>query len=118
VNRDPIEERGGINLYGFTGNRPLSRIDPYGLDFSVVGSGGFYVAGPFGYLSGDTAAENFAAGLFHTLPAFGNFLNQIGQGIDALIHGAGDVATDLSAIPRLGKEWKMSSQLHRYCHAL
>ncbi len=28
--RDPIEERGGVNLYGFVGNRPLSWIDYLG----------------------------------------------------------------------------------------
>jgi RHS repeat-associated protein len=29
--RDPIEERGGINLYGFVGNNPATRIDRLGL---------------------------------------------------------------------------------------
>jgi RHS repeat-associated protein len=33
VNRDPIEEEGGINLYGFVENEPLSLVDPYGLDY-------------------------------------------------------------------------------------
>lgn len=28
--RDPIEERGGVNLYGFVGNRPVYNIDPNG----------------------------------------------------------------------------------------
>ena len=31
LNRDPIDEAGGINLYGFVGNSPVNRIDPYGL---------------------------------------------------------------------------------------
>jgi len=31
VNQDPIEELGGINLYGFVDNDPLGRIDPLGL---------------------------------------------------------------------------------------
>jgi hypothetical protein len=31
LNRDPIYEIGGINLFGFVGNQPTSRIDPYGL---------------------------------------------------------------------------------------
>lgn len=28
--RDPIEEQGGVNLYGFVGNDPINRIDPFG----------------------------------------------------------------------------------------
>lgn len=35
VNRDPIEEEGGINLYGFLGNQPTGRIDPYGECFAI-----------------------------------------------------------------------------------
>jgi RHS repeat-associated protein len=31
LNRDPIEERGGMNLYGFVGNDPIRRIDELGL---------------------------------------------------------------------------------------
>lgn len=31
INRDPIEERGGLNLYGFVGNDPVSGIDALGL---------------------------------------------------------------------------------------
>ncbi|MFM1945070.1 MAG: hypothetical protein RI897_4052 [Verrucomicrobiota bacterium] len=30
INRDPIGERGGINLYGFVGNEPLAAVDPFG----------------------------------------------------------------------------------------
>jgi hypothetical protein len=30
-NRDPIEEAGGINLYGFVANNPINAIDPFGL---------------------------------------------------------------------------------------
>ena len=33
VNRDPIGENGGINLYGYVGNRPLRLIDLFGLDW-------------------------------------------------------------------------------------
>ncbi len=37
LNRDPIEERGGINLYGFVGNRPADLFDPLGMvDYSYT----------------------------------------------------------------------------------
>jgi RHS repeat-associated protein len=32
ISRDPINEQGGLNLYGYVGNNPLSFIDPTGLD--------------------------------------------------------------------------------------
>lgn len=31
VNRDPIEEKGGMNLYGFVNNQPVNQIDALGL---------------------------------------------------------------------------------------
>ncbi len=33
VTRDPIGYKGGINLYGFTGNNPVNRSDPEGTDW-------------------------------------------------------------------------------------
>jgi RHS repeat-associated protein len=44
LNRDPVGEKGGFNLYGFVGNNPANRIDPYGLDESS-GYAGFGVTG-------------------------------------------------------------------------
>ncbi|MBD3297262.1 MAG: hypothetical protein GF341_01290 [candidate division Zixibacteria bacterium] len=35
LNRDPIGEAGGVNLYGFVGNDPVNRWDYLGLD--VIG---------------------------------------------------------------------------------
>src|SRR5690606_34403500 len=32
INRDPIEEEGGLNLYGFVENDPVNRWDVLGLD--------------------------------------------------------------------------------------
>jgi uncharacterized protein RhaS with RHS repeats len=37
LNRDPIEELGGINLYGFLGNDPANRVDLFGLSESSIG---------------------------------------------------------------------------------
>jgi len=36
INRDPIKERGGINLYGFVGNNPVDYVDLRGLDVTGV----------------------------------------------------------------------------------
>ncbi|MCW5556150.1 MAG: RHS repeat-associated core domain-containing protein [Verrucomicrobiae bacterium] len=35
LNRDPIEENGGINLYGFVHNDPVDKIDPFGKQVAV-----------------------------------------------------------------------------------
>jgi RHS repeat-associated protein len=35
LNRDPIGEAGGVNVYGFVGNDPMSSVDPYGLTWAV-----------------------------------------------------------------------------------
>ena len=35
VNRDPIQERGGLNLYGMVSNDPVSRIDRLGLKWAI-----------------------------------------------------------------------------------
>jgi RHS repeat-associated protein len=32
ISRDPIEERGGLNLYGYVDNRPINQVDPFGLE--------------------------------------------------------------------------------------
>src|SRR5207249_4037170 len=34
LNRDPIEERGGRNLYAFVVNDPVDRFDAFGLDWA------------------------------------------------------------------------------------
>src|SRR5699024_9180942 len=42
LNRDPIEEQGGLNLYGFVTNDPVSAWDYLGLDIQWnVGFGGY-----------------------------------------------------------------------------
>jgi hypothetical protein len=36
IEMDPIGEAGGINLYGFVGNNPVSYVDPWGLNSQIV----------------------------------------------------------------------------------
>ena len=36
INRDPIEEKGGVNLYRFVENEPIDKTDILGLDGSIV----------------------------------------------------------------------------------
>jgi RHS repeat-associated protein len=45
LNRDPIQERGGIDLYDYVGNNPVSYIDPLGLVVIIrtVGGATIYV---------------------------------------------------------------------------
>lgn len=39
ISEDPIGFRGGVNLYGYVGNNPISYIDPFGLDRRGGGGG-------------------------------------------------------------------------------
>jgi RHS repeat-associated protein len=41
LTRDPLEEQGGLNLYGFVGNDPLNAVDPWRLSehWSALGKG-------------------------------------------------------------------------------
>jgi RHS repeat-associated protein len=39
INRDPIEEKGGVNLYGFVGNRPIDQVDKLGQHPSDTSTG-------------------------------------------------------------------------------
>jgi len=44
INRDPIEEEGGLNLYGFVGNELIGRFDVLGLAWEIEGISGLYRA--------------------------------------------------------------------------
>ena len=38
IQRDPIGERGGLNLYGFVSNNPINLVDPLGLEGNPISS--------------------------------------------------------------------------------
>ncbi|MDD4406299.1 MAG: hypothetical protein PHO36_16240 [Parabacteroides sp.] len=43
LSRDPIEEKGGLNLYAFVNNDPVNKWDKLGLDFSTwIGNPGYH----------------------------------------------------------------------------
>jgi len=46
INRDPIGERGGVNLYGFIGNDPTGKLDILGLDEESSTKKIVFIAGP------------------------------------------------------------------------
>ena len=64
LNQDPIGERGGINLYGFVGNSPINRVDPFGL-FVAANSSDYYTSGQAGQdaMADGNAIANFFAGI-------------------------------------------------------
>ena len=56
LNHDPIGERGGLNLYGFVGNNPISALDVLGMDSGSTELGGAWSM--FGYsFYGDQGAN-------------------------------------------------------------
>jgi len=93
LNRDPIEEKGGLNLYGFCGNNPVARYDKDGRAyFAVRGLGRLpvlkwsnFVFCPFMKLAVDVAADQFNVELVHEQLFFedGGDLYSIGWGTDA-----------------------------------
>lgn len=61
LNRDPIQERGGLNLYAYVHNNPINYFDPFGLDeFSDVGlsDGILNAAANRSGMAADLAASN------------------------------------------------------------
>ena len=82
LNRDPLGELGGLNLYGFVQNDPVNIFDPYGLEsywdnvFNDVAAanGGAIPAGVIGIVGSSTtilgtATEGTAAAIFNAASA-------------------------------------------------
>ncbi len=46
MNRDPLGEAGGINLYGFVGNNPVHWVDSWGLSPVILAENFVLIHGP------------------------------------------------------------------------
>jgi len=86
INRDPIQEMGGLNLYRPMGNDPLGFVDPLGLDYHYTPPG-YLPSGPFHYLSGDTVFET-------GLSSANNLFACIFNGVASVANAAGSLISD------------------------
>ena len=64
LSRDPIAESGGINLYGYVGNDPISNIDPEGTDgvnvvYNPARPPGAYEPPKYAHISGPISAMRY-----------------------------------------------------------
>ncbi|MDZ4788041.1 MAG: RHS repeat-associated core domain-containing protein, partial [Blastochloris sp.] len=82
VNRDPIGERGGINLLAFVGNDPVSYIDPVGLiNLLVTGSVHTQIN------DGTDALAHFRSGAGGTVPAGAGLVSLVKNTLIQNYHG-------------------------------
>ena len=81
LNRDLIEENGGLSLYGFAGNSPVNAVDSQGLFnwfFSVSGDANWaFPSGPFPYMNATSLPGELGAGVYNLLPDAGNLIHEL-----------------------------------------
>jgi len=112
LSRDPIGELGGINLYGYVGNMPMSRIDPLGLWYwndpsTWFDGGGFEGTGNYSNWRGEDFEQAAYAAIDGIIPFADPFDHRYDKCDDLMkfSKGMGALSRDLalaSAIPNIG----------------
>ncbi|HKP94297.1 MAG TPA: RHS repeat-associated core domain-containing protein [Fibrobacteria bacterium] len=74
ISRDPIKEKGGMNLYGYVLNNPVNYSDPLGLFTLFAGGGGTFAGGA----TGATAEAGFFWNDCEGFGAYSSFGNAMG----------------------------------------
>jgi RHS repeat-associated protein len=110
LSKDPIEEWGGLNLYGFVGNSPINAIDRLGLEITYYygneASSIFYPDGSVPYLNGETAWEMLIASAYNTIPLINNINSKIFEPLTYFITQVGDEVTELTGNKNAGEGLK------------
>jgi RHS repeat-associated protein len=75
ISRDPLAERGGLNLYGYVGNSPVSRADPTGLWYAMIPGTWFDGNGAEGWGANFFRGDDFNDGAYAALDAMNPFGN-------------------------------------------
>jgi RHS repeat-associated protein len=105
INRDPIGEQGGNNLYEFVGNEPVAHLDELGLLYYYYSPGTLLEpAGPVPYLGSDTWYGQLGAEVYNVIPVLNNLiagpLSQIGTAEGTVAGQGGSIAqVSVASIP-------------------
>jgi len=79
LSRDPLEEAGGMNLYGYVGNNPINAFDPDG-QFAILLAAG----------NGNTAFEHWLGGTLHDsfgAQGTGSYVDGVARSSAAMMDG-------------------------------
>jgi len=105
LSRDPLDENGGLNLYGFCANNPVDLTDRNGLDFATwVGAGPSY--------SNWNPANPNIPNIYAPPPQWvQSFINWVANGPDGYAHGENGIARQLLARYMSGNTspWNLST---------
>jgi len=97
LNRDPIEEEGGLNLYAFVGNDPVNHWDYLGLDFIAVGTR--RLQRPWGFLS------ELVSGALHSSIYYFEYCGEIEMGKPIRYSDLPESAEKIGFYELLGELW-------------